>query len=85
VVTRWSAVEALCGKCEGPVRLTFEGNMPGRVSAGGPVAGCQTDKLLGVVLAMWDGAGQAHYVRLHHGARDGELDAVTRKLPEDRD
>jgi len=85
VVTRLEApVEALCGKCEVQSAFTFEGNA-GPGFSGGPVLDATTDKLLGVVFGYVDGAGKRTMYAYTMERVTAELDAVTRKLPEDRD
>lgn len=85
VVTRLQApVEALCGKCEVQSAFTFEGNA-GPGFSGGPVLDAKTDKLLGVVFGYVDAAGKRTMYAYTMERVMAELDAVARKLPEDRD
>jgi S1-C subfamily serine protease len=85
VVTRLEApVESLCGKCAVQSAFTFEGNA-GPGFSGGPVLDGATDKLLGIVFGYVDGAGKRTMYAYTMERVTAELDAVVRKLPEDRD
>ncbi len=87
VVTRLDApVEAICRKCEVQSAFTFEGNA-GPGFSGGPVVDAADGKLLGIIFGYVDepkGKGRTMYAYTMDRVL-AELDAIARKLPEDRD